>query len=150
MLQTLVDDRIIGFDLIKPVDAITSQWRIFAAYTYIDGKIIKSNTPAEVGKYFQNTPKNSFSIWSSYSVKKLSLGFGPRFVDRRFGNNINTRSVPSYWTLDALAAYPISSKVDLRFNLYNLNNAFYFDRLGGGHLIPGAARSASIAMGFRF
>jgi catecholate siderophore receptor len=130
--------------------SITSKLRLFAAYTYIDGKIVKSNNPLEVGRYFQNTPKNSFSVWASYSLKRISLGIGPRFVDKRFGNNTNTRSVPSYWTLDALASLPVSSKMDLRFNLYNLNNAFYFDRLGGGHLIPGAARSASVAMGFRF
>jgi len=138
-----------GFEL-SATGSIASKLRLFAAYTYIDGKIVKSNTPAEVGKYFQNTPKNSFSIWASYSVKKLSLGVGPRFVDKRYGNNTNTRSVPNYWTLDALASFPVAAKVDLRLNLYNLNNAFYFDRLGGGHLIPGAARSASLALGFRF
>ncbi|MFN7935807.1 MAG: TonB-dependent siderophore receptor [Bryobacteraceae bacterium] len=138
-----------GFEL-SATGNITSKLRLFAAYTYIDGKIVKSNTPAEVGMHFQNTPKNSFSIWTSYSVKRLSLGVGPRFVDKRYGNNTNTRSVPHYWTLDALASFPVNSRVDLRLNLYNLNNAFYFDRLGGGHLIPGAGRSASIAMGFRF
>lgn len=32
------------------------------------------------------------------------------------------------------------SGVDLQLNLTNLNDAYYFDRLGGGHLIPGMAR----------
>ncbi|MBL8174541.1 MAG: TonB-dependent siderophore receptor [Bryobacterales bacterium] len=135
---------------VSATGSIASKLRLFAAYTYIDGKIVRSNTAAEVGKYFQNTPKNSLSVWASSSVKKLSLGVGPRFVDRRYGNNTNTRSVAGYWTLDALASYALAAKVDLRLNLYNLNNAFYFDRLGGGHLIPGASRSASVAMGFRF
>jgi outer membrane receptor for ferric coprogen and ferric-rhodotorulic acid len=35
-------------------------------------------------------------------------------------------------------------------NVYNLNDAFYFDRLGGGHVIPGAARSVSVSTNFRF
>ena len=130
--------------------SITRDWKIFGAYTYIDGRIVESNTPGELGKYFQNTPKNSFSIWSTYRLRKLSLGAGPRFMDRRYGNNINTRVVRSYWTLDALASYPVHEKVDLRLNVYNLNNAFYFDRLGGGHLIPGAARSVSVSAAFRF
>jgi catecholate siderophore receptor len=34
--------------------------------------------------------------------------------------------------------------------LYNLNDAYYFDRLGGGHLIPGAGRSAMVSTNFRF
>jgi catecholate siderophore receptor len=130
--------------------SITSDWKIFGAYTYIDGRIVESNTPAEVGRYFQNTPKNSFSIWSTYRLGKLSLGAGPRFVDRRYGNNTNTRMVRSYWTLDALASYPVHEKIDLRLNVYNLNDAFYFDRLGGGHVIPGAARSVSVSTNFRF
>lgn len=138
-----------GFEL-SATGGVTEKWKVFAAYTFIDGKIVKSNTPAEVGKYFQNTPRNSFSIWSTYSLRKLSLGGGPRFMDRRYGNNTNTRVVGSYWTLDALASYPVHKNMDLRLNIYNLNNAYYFDRLGGGHLIPGAARSVMVSTAFRF
>ena len=141
--------RATGFEL-SATGGITRDWKVFAAYTFINGKIVQSNTPVEVGKYFQNTPKNSFSIWSTYSLRKLSLGGGPRFMDRRYGNNTNTRVVGSYWTLDALASYPIHPKMDLRLNLYNLNNAYYFDRLGGGHLIPGAARSVMVSTAFHF
>ncbi|HMZ20818.1 MAG TPA: TonB-dependent receptor, partial [Blastocatellia bacterium] len=130
---------------------ITRSWRVFGAYTFMDSEITKSNTPAEIGKTFQNTPRNSFSIWSTYqSPWRLSVGGGPRFVGKRFGNNINTRSVDSYWTLDAMASYPLTERIDLRINLYNLNNAYYFDRLGGGHLIPGAARSVNVSTNFRF
>ncbi len=141
--------RVKGFDL-AATGGITRDWNLFAAYTYLDGRIVKSNTPAEVGKYFQNTPKNSFSLWTTYRLRKLTVGGGPRFVDRRYGNNTNTRVVGSYWTLDALASYPVTSKLDLRLNLYNLNDAFYFDRLGGGHLIPGSARSVMFGAAFRF
>lgn len=130
--------------------SLARNWRLYGAYTYLDSEIEKSNTPAEIGKEFQNTPRHSMSMWTTYQMRRLMLGGGPRFVGSRFGNNINTRSVGSYWTLDILAAYRITSRVDLRFNLYNLNDAFYFDRLSGGHLVPGAARSANISTSFRF
>lgn len=130
---------------------ITRSWRVFGAYTFMDSEITRSNTPAEVGKEFQNTPRNSFSIWSTYSTPwRLSLGGGPRFVGKRYGNNTNTRFVEKYWTLDAMASYPLTEQIDLRLNVYNLNNAYYFDRLGGGHLIPGAARSVNVSTNFRF
>ena len=138
-----------GFEL-SATGGIGTRFKLFAAYTYIDGKIVESNTPAEVGKYFQNTPKNSFSIWSTYQIRRLSVGGGPRFMDKRYGNNTNTRYVEKYWTLDAMASYPVTSKMDLRLNLYNLNNAYYFDRLGGGHLIPGASRSVMVSTAFHF
>ena len=131
--------------------AVTRAWRVFGAYTLLDGEIIKSNSPLEVGRVIQNTPQNSFSIWSTYEFRgRLEIGGGPRFVGRRFGNNTNTRQVDSYWTLDAMASFPVTNHFDLRINLYNLNDAYYFDRLGGGHLIPGYGRSVMVSTAFRF
>lgn len=129
---------------------ISRSLRVFGAYTLLDSRIMKSNTPAEVGRRFLNTPRNSLSVWSSYSARRLTFGGGVRFVDGRYGNNINTRRVDAYWTLDALAEYTLNRHLGLRLNLYNLNNAYYFERLGGGHLVPGAARSVMVTTNFRF
>jgi catecholate siderophore receptor len=131
--------------------SITRTLRVLAGYTLLDSRIVRSNLPAEVNRRFQNTPRNSFNIWTTYLLRsRLNLGGGVRFIGRRFGNNANTRWVDNYYTIDALVSFPITSKIDLRLNLYNLNNAYYFDRLGGGHLIPGAGRSAMVSTGFRF
>lgn len=130
---------------------ITRALLLFGAYTFLDSEITKSNTPAEVGKVFQNTPRNSFSIWTTYETPwRLTVGGGPRFVGKRYGNNINTRYVESYWTLEGMISYRVTEYLDLRLNLNNLNDAYYFDRLGGGHLIPGAGRSVMVSTGFRF
>jgi catecholate siderophore receptor len=139
---------------------ITRQWTLTAAYTFLDGKILESNTgiapsptptlPDE-GRSLQNTPKHSANLWSVYETPwKLTLGGGIRIVDDRFGNNANTRRVDGYYTIDAMASYPITDHLDLRLNLYNLNDAYYFDRLGGGHLIPGPSRAANLGIGIRF
>lgn len=123
---------------------------LYGGYTFMDAKIVRSNTPSEVGRTMQNTPRNSVSLWSTYRFRRLTLGGGIRAFGKRYGNNTNTRWVDSYWTADAMVSYPVSSKLDLRLNLFNLNDAYYFDRLGGGHLIPGAGRSAMISTNFRF
>ncbi|MEP7271399.1 MAG: TonB-dependent siderophore receptor [Acidobacteriota bacterium] len=143
------EQRVQGLEL-AAVGSVTSHWRVFAAYTFMDSKVIDSNLATEVGKALINTPRNSFNIWNIYSVGKLTLGGGPRFVGKRYGNNINTRFVDNYWTLDAMVSYPVAKQLDLRLNLYNLNNAYYFDRLGGGHLIPGAGRSVMLSTSFHF
>jgi len=39
-----------------------------------------------------------------------------------------------------MASYRVNRHVEFRFNVSNLNDAFYYDRLGGGHLIPGPSR----------
>lgn len=131
--------------------SVTRALRVFGGYTFLDSEIVKSNTAAEVGKEIQNAPRHSFTLWSTYQLpQRILIGGGPRFVGKRFGNNTNTRQVNSYWLLDAMASFPVSKHIDLRLNLYNLTNSYYFDRLGGGHVIPGAGRSATVSTGFRF
>ena len=130
--------------------AITRQLRVLGAYTLIDARIGKSNTPAEVGKFFQNTPRHSASVWATYTRERFSFGIGPRFMSKRYGNNTNTRVVDGYWTMDAMAGFTVNQHLDLRLNLTNLNNEFYFDRLGGGHVIPAAARTVLMTTNFHF
>jgi len=130
--------------------AITRSIRVLASYTLIDARIRSSNTPTEVGRYFQNTPRNAASTWVTYTAKRFTLGVGPRFMGRRFGNNTNTRQVKSYGTVDAMASYNVNRFLDLRLNVSNLNDSYYFERLGGGHLIPGPSRFAMVTTNFHF
>jgi catecholate siderophore receptor len=131
-------------------------WQIFSAYTFLDSETVESNAApvngvSEVGKELVNTPRHSFNLWTTYEFpRRLTLGGGLRFVGRRYGNTTNTRFVDSYWTADLMASYPLTEHVDLRFNVYNLTDTYYFDRLGGGHLIPGPGRSATLSAGFKF
>jgi catecholate siderophore receptor len=129
---------------------ITRSVRVLGAYTLIDARIRSSNTPAEIGRYFQNTPRNSASVWITYTAKRYTFGLGPRFMGRRFGNNTNTRQVDGYATLDLMASYRVNERLDLRLNISNLNDAYYFDRLGGGHIVPAPARFALVAANFHF
>ena len=129
---------------------ITRRWQVFSGYTLLDSRIVETNTLADLGNRMINTPRHSFNFWSTYSLRRLQFGGGARFATKRYGNLSNTRSVDGYGTIDGMVSYRVHQYMDLRLNLYNLNDAFYFDRLGGGHLIPGAARSAVIGTTFHF
>ena len=131
--------------------SLTREWRVLAGYTYLDSVTVESNTATEIGKELVNTPPNSFNVWTTYSLPNgLHFGGGARFVDRRYGNTINTRVVDAYWTFDVMASYPLSKHIDLKLNLYNLADKYYFDRIGGGHIVPGPGRSAMVSTSFRF
>ena len=130
--------------------AITRNLRVLGAYSLIDARIRSSNTPAEVGRFFQNTPRNSASVWATYTAKRFTVGLGPRFMGKRFGNNLNTRKVDAYATLDAMGSFNVSRYLDLQLNLSNLNDSYYFERLGGGHLIPGPSRYVRVTTNFHF
>lgn len=130
---------------------VTREWQVLAGYTFLDSQTVDSNVAAEIGKELINTPPNSFNVWSTYRMRSgLHFGGGARFVDRRFGNTINTRFVNAYWTFDAMASYPISKHIDLKLNLFNLTDEYYFDRIGGGHIVPGPGRAAMLSTSFRF
>lgn len=130
---------------------LTREWQVLAGYTFLDSQTVDSNVAGEIGKELVNTPPNSFNLWSTYRMRSgLHFGGGARFVDRRFGNTINTRFVDAYWTFDAMASYPITKNIDLRLNLYNLSDEYYFDRIGGGHVVPGPGRAAMLSTSFRF
>ena len=58
--------------------------------------------------------------------------------------------MPSYWLFNAMARARRHRHLTLRFNANNLADAQYVDRVGGGHFIPGAGRSASLTAGFKF
>lgn len=139
---------------------ITRGWNVMAAYTLLDSEVLSSNanlvggvpgTSLEVGKRLINTPRNSMSLWSTYATPwRLTVGGGARFIGKRYGNTINTRFVDDYWLIDAMASYRINKHFDLRANAYNLTNQYYFDRIGGGHLVPGAGRSVLFGFGLNF
>ena len=136
---------------------ITRNWNVLAAYTRLDSKILESNAnlaggiSLEIGKRLINTPRDSMSLWTTYTTPwRFTVGGGARFTGKRFGNTINTRFVDSYWLADAAASYRINKHVDLKLNIFNITDEYYFDRIGGGHLVPGAGRSALIGFGFNF
>jgi catecholate siderophore receptor len=141
--------RVNGLEL-GATGTVTRGWTLFAAYTLLDSRIVESNTAAEVGRRFINTPKHSFSLWTTYLFRRFELGGGARFVGLRYGNNTNTRLVEGYRVADAMGSYRLTENVSLRLNVYNLADAYYFERLTGGHVVPGPGRSASLSTSFRF
>lgn len=152
------DQKVDGVEL-SATGNFTRNWQVFTGYTFLDSEIVSSNIAptnvngvliSEVGKELINTPRNSFNLWTTYRWDKFFFGGGTRFIGQRFGNNINTRIVESYWVADLMASYQLTKSFDLRLNLNNIGDKYYIDRIGGGHIIPGAGRVVLISTSFRF
>ncbi|MES2709592.1 MAG: TonB-dependent siderophore receptor [Verrucomicrobiota bacterium] len=130
---------------------ITDWWSVFGGYTYLDSEVKSSRNPLEVGNDLSNTPQNSLSLWTTFDLPgRVSLGGGAQFVDSRWNNNLEQREAPSYWTFDAMASWQVTKNVGLRLNVYNLADERYIDRVGGGHFVPGAGRSATLTASISF
>ena len=60
------------------------------------------------------------------------------------------KQVPGYWVFNAMLRRPLTDRIELQANVYNLLNRFYIDQPHPSHLIPGAGLSALIGADFRF
>lgn len=61
-----------------------------------------------------------------------------------------TKQVPGYWVFNVMLRRPVTDKIELQANVYNLLNRFYIDQPHPSHLIPAAGLTALIGANFKF
>ncbi|MFU0838945.1 TonB-dependent receptor [Pseudomonas fragi] len=143
---------------------ITDKWQVFAGYSYLKSELVDPgqkanrngtiNTAAvsDKGNEMPNTPKNSFSLWTTYEVMpKLTIGGGAFYVDEVYGDTANTVYVPAYTRYDAMASYKLTKNIDLQLNVQNLTDKTYYDKAYAAHFASQAAgRTALLTTSFHF
>ncbi|WP_070411042.1 TonB-dependent receptor [Pseudomonas lundensis] len=143
---------------------ITDKWQVFAGYSYLKSELVDPglkanrngtiNTAAlsDKGNEMPNTPKNSFSLWTTYDVTpKLTIGGGAFYVDEVYGDTANTVYVPSYTRYDAMASYKLTKNIDLQLNVQNLTDKTYYDKAYAAHFANQApGRTALLTTNFHF
>ena len=149
---------------------VTKQWDVFGGYTYMDSEQKNAGTscprgggactpsPAN-GQAFPNTPKHSFSLWSSYKLMPaLTVGvgaFGQSEVVGGYSFSSNgsliRKGTPGYVRYDAMASYAFSKNLSLQVNLYNLTDKVYYNTAYAAHYAGmGAGRSAVASLKFTY
>ncbi|WP_218509451.1 TonB-dependent siderophore receptor [Variovorax sp. dw_308] len=132
---------------------VTDKLQLFGAWTYLDGTIIDGIAPGTQGKTPANTPKNAASLWTTYAfTPEWEAGLGATASSKRYANNTDLVQVPGYTRFDAMVAYH-QPKYDVRLNVYNLTNKYYYDALipsDGGRAVPGSGTSATLSLNYRF
>jgi len=144
--------RVRGFEL-GVGGSLTPKWQVFGGYTYMDSEIQRgAYNDATVGKPLPDTPRNSFSLWSTYRVlPKLTVGGGAYYVGKRYGTACGRDCwAPSYWRFDAMVGYAFSPNFDLRLNVQNVFDQTYYTKVHYfmGDLGPG--RSAMLTATVRY
>lgn len=147
--------RVKGFEL-GFAGNLTDKWGVFGGYTYLDSELIDNGPQAanaiNNGNQFPNTPKNSFSLWSTYQVlPALTVGGGAYYVSQVYGNPANSLYVPAYWRFDLMGAYRVNKNLTLQLNIQNLFDKTYYTKAFAAHyaaLAPG--RFGMLTANFRF
>lgn len=143
-------------------------------YAYLDSAVISSKLfPTSVGYQLSNVPKQTFNAFITHRLPlRLSAGLGGNYVASRTASStvpyvatgyavnpngpgyvvtsVAMRQIPGYWVFNAMVRRPVTERVELQANVYNLLNRFYIDQPHPSHLIPGAGLSALIGVNFKF
>lgn len=146
------EQRVRGLEL-GAIGQVTERWDVFAGYTWMDSEILRSNNPLEQGQRIGNTPGHSASLWTTYRLPgNIEIGAGAQYIGERAVSSTVATDLPAYWLTDAMIAWKASDTLDFRLNLFNLDDAFYLERLhaGGAHGVPGAGRTAMLTVNFTF
>lgn len=132
---------------------VTDKLQLFGGYTRLNATIINGIAPGTAGNVPLNTPKDSMSLWSTYAVTpQWEIGGGANYSAKRFVNNTNLVSVDAYTRWDGMITYH-QPKYDVRLNLFNVFNKYYYDALiqaDAGRSVPGLGRSAAVTVSYRF
>ncbi|MEB0078214.1 TonB-dependent siderophore receptor [Pseudomonas sp. CCI3.2] len=160
--QNAGKSRVDGLEL-SATGKITEKWQVFAGYSYLNSElvdpgltgrngVVTANALSSAGNEMPNTPKNSFSLWTTYEViPKLTIGGGAFYVDDVYGDPANTVYVPSYTRYDAMASYKLTKNVDLQLNVQNLTDKTYYDKAYAAHFANQAAgRTALMGVSVHF
>lgn len=126
-------------------------WHVSANGTGMHASLTDNpSNPAATGKRPVGVPEHIFNLWTSYDMKfarlsGLTVGGGITERDRMYGDILNTKSVPSYTTLDTVLSYTRQTwNTSLGFR--NLSDRRYFTAANGGGGFVGEPRSFFVAV----
>lgn len=144
---------------------ITRRWDVFGGYTFMHSQqkdigLTSAGMPnAGTGEAFPNTPRHSFSLWTSYRfTPQLTVGvgaFGQSSVVGGYSYSSNgsliKKGAPGYARYDAMVSYAFSKHLTLQLNVYNLTNKVYYSGTYSAHYaLMGPGRSAVATLKFLY
>lgn len=125
-----------GMD-VEMIGRLSPGWDINASYTYNDNVILKSDSAAEQGLHnTPNSPRHLFKLWTHYRFAApevarnvWSVGGGVTAQSGTFGTARTVRQ-GAYVVASAQVGYQLRSELNVTFNINNISNTRYYQRLG--------------------
>jgi catecholate siderophore receptor len=157
--------RVDGIEL-AAVGQLTNFWQLSAGIGFMDNEQLDQRSRnattgiVTVTDAVRWTPDVTASLWTSYTLDKLTLGGGARYVAEQkrvvtANANLaveNMPAIPAYMVADVMAAYKVSKNATVRLNVYNLFNEDYISTLNnsGARATLGAPIAATLTAQFDF
>lgn len=160
--QTEAKERVRGLEL-GLAGNFTPRWSAYAGAAFMSSEILENAAdPLQEGGKMKNVPNMTFNLWTTYAFTPQFTGsLGAQYVgERRFraGNTITAKGghsasvdAPSYWVANAALGYQAHKHLNLRLNVNNLFDKFYYQQVSsssdGFQLfgVPGAGRTIMLS-----
>jgi catecholate siderophore receptor len=143
--------------------AVTDKLSVQAGVTFMKSKVLKSATPANVGKRLSNFANASASVQARYqATEKFYFGGAARYEGKRYAGQPDTAAVfgppgytipvPAYTVYDLFAAYQLTRSLEARVNVNNVTHKDYYlaGYRSGSFLYRGDGRSARFTLNYEF
>ncbi len=137
---------------------LTRHWEIIAGYTYLDARTTGGDsTPAnQIGQMLPNTAHNQANLWTVYEfTDDVRIGAGANYLGRRAADGSGRDFIPSYTTVDAMAAWRLTPQITMQLNAFNLFDKYYFTQAYDSsavenHVVPGPGRTVTLTAVFSY
>ena len=90
---------------------------------------------------------------TGYQAQSYTLGAAPcgaTVTTCYIVTGVAMKQVPGYWVFNAMVRRPVTDRIELQANVYNLLNRFFIDQPHPSHLIPVAGLNAQFGVNFKF
>ncbi|WP_228895895.1 TonB-dependent siderophore receptor [Pseudoduganella aquatica] len=133
--------------------------RLSGAYAYTDASVTKGDNTIRTGSSLPNVPRHSANVLLSQTFRtsgsggNATLGAGLGYAGGRLGDVAVSSSfrLQAYTTARLLAAYAPTPRLRLSLNVDNLfNRAYYASAYSQLWVAPGAARTITASLAYRF
>ncbi len=127
----------------------TKALRLHAAYSRLNARFTEDTDPLKVGNKLRNAPEQSARLWAEYGFtgawQGLFTSLGMSYVGKRFADDKNTLTIPSYMVWDAGVRYALSKADTLQLAVSNLTDRRYVESAVNTNLIiQGEPRTVSV------
>lgn len=150
-----------GFEV--DIDAkLPSDFHLIVAYAYTDAYSLSTvldpdfAKPILPGDPLINVPKNSFNtlLTKDFQLggdRKVMLGAGLQYIDRRLGETATTYFLPSATLVKLVGSFDITSNLRLNASVNNLFNKRWFaNSYAALWTFPGAPRNFKVSATYKF
>lgn len=142
---------------------INDNWQVVAGYTHQKSDIknvtqaaSNQQVSADGSNNMPFTPSDAFTLWTTYTMDKWSIGSGARYngemTKNKDGNQVGPAVIPDYWVFDSMVSYQATPNIGIQFNINNLFDEDYINGInrGGLRYITGAERNYRMTLNFKF